>query len=75
MLYFSKQYQIYKLFTTLFTDDLKLDLETYISEEFSKVKLIRTQKREGLIRARVIGADSAIGEVSLGCLYHRMLST
>ncbi|EDO45830.1 predicted protein, partial [Nematostella vectensis] len=37
-------------------------LESYISQ-FTKVQLIRAPKREGLIRARLIGAKQAKGEV------------
>lgn len=39
---------------------LKESFDEYMSEHFpSKVKLIRTEKREGLIRARVVGAEQA----------------
>ncbi|CAH2283740.1 polypeptide N-acetylgalactosaminyltransferase 4 [Pelobates cultripes] len=41
---------------------LKTQLETYISS-LERVRLIRTNKREGLVRARLIGATYAIGDV------------
>ncbi|XP_074127210.1 polypeptide N-acetylgalactosaminyltransferase 4 [Sminthopsis crassicaudata] len=41
---------------------LKAQLETYISN-LQRVRLIRTKKREGLVRARLIGATFATGEV------------
>lgn len=45
-----------------FSDKLHLqqNLDDYLATKMSnKVKLIRTKKREGLIRARVIGAEHA----------------
>lgn len=41
---------------------LKTQLEDYISN-IQRVRLIRTNKREGLVRARLIGATYAIGDV------------
>jgi polypeptide N-acetylgalactosaminyltransferase len=43
-------------------DDLKEKLEKYILRFKGKVKIYRT-KRVGLVRARVIGAEKAIGQV------------
>jgi len=41
---------------------LKTPLEDYIAK-LGNVKVVRTKKREGLIRARLIGASAAVGEV------------
>ena len=43
---------------------LKSELDTYL-RDYPKVKLVRTKQREGLIRARVYGADHSSGEVIL----------
>lgn len=46
---------------------LHSDVERYISQNMEdKVKLFKTDRREGLIRARIFGADKATGEV---CVY------
>lgn len=49
-------------FSTLFLDHLKDKLEEYMAR-FSKVRIVRTKKREGLIRTRLLGASMARGEV------------
>jgi len=44
---------------------LGVQLENYIGQHLSGVvRLIRTKRREGLIRARIVGADHATGDVS-----------
>jgi len=43
-------------------DHLHQKLENYV-ESLGKVRVLRTPKREGLIRARLLGAASAVGDV------------
>lgn len=45
-----------------FTGYLKSQLAEYVSN-LDRVRLVRTNKREGLVRARLIGATYATGDV------------
>ena len=44
------------------TVQLKKPLDDFVSS-MEKVKLVRAEKREGLIRARLLGADAATGDL------------
>ncbi|XP_022250977.1 putative polypeptide N-acetylgalactosaminyltransferase 10 [Limulus polyphemus] len=44
-------------------EELKTALEDYIKKHFNNVRVIRAKRREGLIRARLIGAHEATGDV------------
>jgi polypeptide N-acetylgalactosaminyltransferase len=45
------------------TKEILQDIEPYIKRWNGIVKLFRTSKREGLVQARVIGAEKAAGDV------------
>lgn len=51
----------YLLYSTS-PDHLKKPLEDYVSK-LTKVRILRTSKREGLIRARLLGANAAKAQV------------
>ncbi|XP_054709376.1 putative polypeptide N-acetylgalactosaminyltransferase 10 [Uloborus diversus] len=42
---------------------LKNPLDQYVRQHFSNVRVVRANKREGLIRARLLGAKAAVGEI------------
>ena len=52
------------MFTSI-TGYLKAPLDEYIAANFTKVRLIRSEERLGLIRARMAGAKYAKGDVSI----------
>lgn len=44
-------------------NDKKTTEKSYLSKDGFNVRLLRTSKREGLIRARLYGADNSVGQV------------
>ena len=53
----------------LVTVELKGTLDEYVLAHFaSLVRVVRTEQREGLIRARILGAEEAAAEVTLPLL-------
>ncbi|XP_062578856.1 polypeptide N-acetylgalactosaminyltransferase 11-like [Saccostrea cucullata] len=44
-------------------DDISCQIETYVNQHLKNVKFVRTPERQGLIRARVFGANHASGKV------------
>jgi len=54
--------QLKPQFILVFQEHLKEPLENYM-RQFPKVKVVRLEKREGLIRARLRGAAVAKGKV------------
>lgn len=45
-----------------YTEHLQKPLEEYVAK-LSKVHIVRAKRREGLIRARLLGASNAVGKV------------
>ena len=48
-----------------FTAYLKKDLSVYVEQHLPIVRLIHSDERLGLIRARILGARNATGDVSM----------
>lgn len=44
-------------------DHCKKPLDDYVKEHFTNVKVVRAEKREGLIRTRLMGARAATGDI------------
>lgn len=53
-------------------NDKKTTEKSYLSKDGLNVRLLRTSKREGLIRARLYGADNSVGEVRQYTSYANM---
>lgn len=54
--------ELYICFYVVIIDHLKEPLENYVAG-LRKVRLIRANKREGLVRARLLGASIARGDI------------
>lgn len=50
-------------YSLLIAEFLGAQLEDYMKSKFDKVKIVRAEKREGLIRTRLLGARAATAEV------------
>ena len=58
-----EHFVFHKLLSTFLSPDhLKKPLDDYVSK-LTKVRILRTSKREGLIRARLLGANAARAQV------------
>ncbi len=49
----------------MFADELKGELLAYVEKNLPVVRVLRTDERMGLIRARIFGAKKAKGEVGI----------
>lgn len=58
----------FSYYSVQFSAHLKEKLNEYIKDNLPMVTLIHAPERLGLIRARILGANNAKGEVSEMCL-------
>ena len=50
------------------------EIDAYIKKNFpSKVRMLKTKRREGLIRARIFGAKQSTGQVSYAFFVHSIM--
>jgi len=62
--------ELNKSFFYFFLDQLHQEIEKFVFKNFpSKVQLVKTPKREGLIRARIFGAKKATGQVIFNLIH------
>ena len=63
------------ILTVLLTEFLKSKLDEYVAENLPKTRIVRAEKREGLIRARLLGAKAARGAILIFLDSHSEVNT